>query len=211
MVERQRAQDGVFGPQPTLNVLCKFADVAAEPHPRAWFEGEFSAQFPGLDHYWQELSYGQISLAPVNVMGWYTLPRPWGAYVYGGADTDLYLLEEECLGRLPAAVDIDDYVMVNMMFNKDLGCCAWGGARDGTRLRTAPFRGHGRHLYQRLGRDELAGVWLRGGVGAVWLSGAAYHFLSQGEAGLDSGRAHLHGRAGQQPHGRGRTTGAAEA
>ena len=37
----------------------------------AWTAG---TSYPGLDHYWRELSYNQMNVTGSEVVGWYTLP-----------------------------------------------------------------------------------------------------------------------------------------
>ena len=36
--------------------------------------------YPGLDHYWREVSYNQMNVTGSNVVGWYTLPQPMSYY-----------------------------------------------------------------------------------------------------------------------------------
>lgn len=50
------AQPGLRGPQPFATILCKFADVPAEPDRVAYFERLLGSAYPGLDHYWREVS-----------------------------------------------------------------------------------------------------------------------------------------------------------
>jgi hypothetical protein len=118
------------GPQPFITILCKFADEDDEPKPLSFFEGLFGAAHPGLDDYWREVSYGQISLAGSRVVGWYTLPRPASAYRNEpAAMTDLDLLAGDCAAAADADVRFPDYVGVNLMFNETLDDAAWGGRK----------------------------------------------------------------------------------
>ena len=75
----------VIGSRPWISILCKFADVVYEPKPLSYFEDLFSNTYPGLDHYWREVSYNAVNLEGSNAVGWYTLPNPRSYYVY---DTD---------------------------------------------------------------------------------------------------------------------------
>ena len=116
------------GPQPFITILCKFADNDDEPKPPAFFEGLFGAAHPGLDDYWREVSYGQISLAGSRVVGWYTLPRPASAYRNEpAATTDLDLLAGDCTAAADADVNFPDYAGINLAFNGALDEAAWGG------------------------------------------------------------------------------------
>ena len=118
----------VSGPQPFITILCKFADNDNEPQPATYFEGLFGAAHPGLDDYWREVSYGQISLAGSRVVGWYTLPRPVSAYrKESTTTTDLDLLAIDCTAAADADVRFPDYAGINLMFNQFLDKAVWGG------------------------------------------------------------------------------------
>lgn len=67
---------GVFGPQPFVTVLCKFAGSHDEPFVSAYFDALLGDTAPGLGDYFREVSYGQISLQGSRTVGWYPLPRP---------------------------------------------------------------------------------------------------------------------------------------
>lgn len=125
--------NSVEGPQPWVSILCKFADVPAEPKPLSYFEGMYSSQYPGLDHYWQEVSYAIANVQSSDAVGWYTLPQPRSYYVYdmdgdGDLDLDFNRAAVDCTAAADADVYFPDFVGVNLMFNYDLDCCAWGGA-----------------------------------------------------------------------------------
>lgn len=131
---------GLAGSQPWVSVMCKFKDYAAEPHDLAYFEGMYSDLFPGLDHYWRQLSYDNIDLVGSDAVGWYTLPQPRSYYVYDNdGDGDLELdwgrAVDDCTLVADPDVYFPDFVGINLMFNADLDCCAWGGSwtvnRDG--------------------------------------------------------------------------------
>jgi hypothetical protein len=130
---------GVTGAQPWVNLLCRFADAAAvTPHPVSWFETLMGTAYPGLDHYWQELSYGQVDLTGTTVAGWYDLPRPRSHYVYdrngdGSEDLDWGRAVKDWTAVADADVVFPNFVGVNLMFNQNLDCCAWGGSSTLTR------------------------------------------------------------------------------
>jgi len=120
---------GLHGPQPFATVLCKFIDVPAEPDPVAYFEQLLGSAYPGLDHYWREVSYGAISLNGSTVMGWYFLPHPRSAYESGAPNlavptaaspVDLQRLAADCVAAAGGAVDWSRYVGLNLVFNADL-------------------------------------------------------------------------------------------
>jgi hypothetical protein len=64
------------------------------------------SSYPGMDHYWREVSYENINLAGSAVVGWYNLPQPRSYYVYdrdgdGDADRDDRLKNRAKSPRLP--------------------------------------------------------------------------------------------------------------
>jgi len=69
---------GITGVHPLAVVLCKFKDRTTEPHPRSYYDDEFTASGAGkqgLFDYWKAVSYGQLDLTGTVVKGWYTLDK----------------------------------------------------------------------------------------------------------------------------------------
>jgi M6 family metalloprotease-like protein len=123
----------VTGSRKVVTVLCRFSDSTnVTPHDKLWFETLMGGSYPGEDHYWQETSYDNINLAGSIVVGWYDLPHPQSYHVSNG-NADLTRLMLDCTGAADADVFFPDYDNVNLMFNQDIGCCAWGGAGGFTR------------------------------------------------------------------------------
>jgi hypothetical protein len=121
----------VIGSRPWISILCKFADVVYEPKPLSYFEDLFSNTYPGLDHYWREVSYNAVNLEGSNAVGWYTLPNPRSYYVYdtdgdGIDDLDWGRAADDCTAVADHDVYFPDYTGINLMFNATLDCCAWG-------------------------------------------------------------------------------------
>jgi len=125
----------VSGSQRWATVLCRFADsTGITPHPTTWFDTlMLGGSYPGMEHYWQELSYGQINLTGSFVVGWYNLPQPRTYYVYdrngdGSADLDLGRAARDCAAAADADVYFPSVIGINLVFNQNLDCCAWGGS-----------------------------------------------------------------------------------
>ena len=121
------------GPQPWVNVLCRFGDIPATPHPVSWFQAEMGTTYPGMDHYWRAASEDRINISGTTVVGWYDLPQPRSYYVYdqngdGTDDLDHARAAADCTAAADADVYYPDFVGINMMFNEVLDCCAWGGS-----------------------------------------------------------------------------------
>jgi hypothetical protein len=123
----------VTGPQPWVNILCKFADVADEPRSVSWIQGEMGSTAPGLDHYWRAASEDRINIGGTVTVGWYDLPQPRSYYVYdrdgdGVVELNHYRALQDCTGVADADVYFPDFVGINLMYNDRLDCCAWGGS-----------------------------------------------------------------------------------
>lgn len=118
--------EGVYGPQPWVSILCKFADNPAEPEDLNFFKQMYGQLYPGLDHFWRQNSYEKANLLGSNAFGWYDLPQPRSYYVHDG-----YLEFEKAASDCTEVADSDVYypnfVGVNLMFNDDLDGYAWGG------------------------------------------------------------------------------------
>ncbi len=118
---------GVSGSQPWINVTCRFSDYATEPHNVAFYGGLFSTSYPGLDNYWQQISSGLVNLSGTTTTStWFVLPYNRAHYLPGGS-ADLNALAQDCTAAADASVYFPNFVGINLMFNADLDCCAWGG------------------------------------------------------------------------------------
>lgn len=117
----------IGGSQPWVTLACKFADVAVEPQTLGYFETMLSNEPGRLDHYWREVSYGNIDIAGSVALGWFTLPHPRSHYVPEGGSADLDALFGDCAAVADSLVHFPDFVGVNLFFNDDLDGYAWGG------------------------------------------------------------------------------------
>jgi hypothetical protein len=132
---------GVNGSTPVINILCKFADIGDEPSDRNYFNSLVGTSYPGLDHYWRENSYNAVNLSGSVSTGWLTLPSPRAAYV--GTSANLGLLYTDCRQQaVNAGFSPSSFAMLNLMFNANLDCCAWGGSRGGERVTWMPPGGY---------------------------------------------------------------------
>ena len=117
-------QAAVTGSQAWVTILCRFADATdVTPHPVSWYEGMLGSSYPGLEHYWREVSYGTITdLAGSVVVGWYNLPRPRSYYLYidedGREDFETDRAVEDCTVVADADVFFPDFDGINLIFNQ---------------------------------------------------------------------------------------------
>ena len=113
----------VTGSQAWVTILCRFADATdVTPHPVSHYERMMGSSYPGLGHYWNEVSYGNINLAGSVVVGWYNLPRPQS--YYRGAESyefDHDKIAEDCTAAADADVFFPDFDGINLVFNRDFG------------------------------------------------------------------------------------------
>jgi M6 family metalloprotease-like protein len=122
-----------------VTLMCRFSDIATEQKPQSFFQGQYGTAIGQLDHYWQEVSYGQINLAGSQAYGWRSLPQPRSYYVTKDANgkdkADLGKLYTDCTTVFDPDVNfaVNGGVQgINMMFNGDLDGYAWGGGRCST-------------------------------------------------------------------------------
>jgi M6 family metalloprotease-like protein len=120
------------GPQPWVNVLCKFPDVLDEPKNLNYFNGLLSEEKPGLGHYWREASYDQVNILGSTSYGWYTLPETRAYYLDLTTSAMLTELFNDCTAAADSVVQFTDFVGINLMFNTELDGAAWGGSRYAT-------------------------------------------------------------------------------
>ncbi|HPW56686.1 MAG TPA: S-layer homology domain-containing protein [Thermoanaerobaculaceae bacterium] len=132
LIDAPAAPTAIIGVQPWVSIMCKFSDVATEPKGLAYFQNMFAYSFPGLDHYWRELSYGNANVAGSTAYGWFTLPQPRSYYIPSGGSAKLNELFNDCTAVADPSVNFAPFVGINLMFNGDLDGYAWGGARWAT-------------------------------------------------------------------------------
>ena len=108
----------VRGSQAWVTILCRFGGATGvTPHPQSHYEQLMRASYPGLDHYWKEVSYGNIpDLVGSKTVGWYNLPQPRSYYAPGTelADVDLDALLEDCTAAADANVFFPDFYGINL-------------------------------------------------------------------------------------------------
>jgi M6 family metalloprotease-like protein len=119
------------GPQPWVNILCRYNGNASEPRDIAYFNGLFGNSYPGLDHYWREVSYDAVNIAGTQTMGWYGLPRTRNQYLSDPRGL-LDALFDDCTAVADGDVDFRDFVGINLIFNDELDGFAWGGSQWAT-------------------------------------------------------------------------------
>ncbi len=136
--EEFQADAAVRGHQPVATILCRFADsTGAPPHNKGWFEklvGDgVDPTEPSIDHFWHEVSFGNMDLVGSRAFGWYKLPEPQSSYFTAAGKADLGKLADHCTQAADKVVSFPHYTTINLMFDRSLGGTAWGGWQPLTR------------------------------------------------------------------------------
>lgn len=120
------------GSQPWVNIICRFPDIPGAPHEASWYEPLFANTYPGLDHYWRQLSYNNIDLAGTTTLtNVYVLPQPRAYYVASSLKLDE--IAQDCTAAADPDVYFPSFAGINLMLNEVLNCCAYGGGTTLTR------------------------------------------------------------------------------
>ncbi len=116
------------GSQAWVTILCRFADATdITPHPVSHYEQLTGSSYPGLEHYWREVSYGNMDLTGSVVVGWYNLPHPKSYYASSQPaprnedfyDYDLVKTAKDCTAAADADVFFPDFAGFSVVFNQD--------------------------------------------------------------------------------------------
>ncbi len=117
-----------------VSLLCKFSDVVTEGQPFSYFDAMYGDAPGQLGHYWREVSSEAINLIGSRAYGgaggnsgWFTMIGPRSKYISPTRKVDLGLLFDDCTSVADPFVDFSNVDGINLMFNGEIGCCAWGG------------------------------------------------------------------------------------
>ncbi|MCY4388362.1 MAG: hypothetical protein OXC18_14820 [Desulfurellaceae bacterium] len=117
--------------QAWVTILCRFADATdVTPYPIGFYEGMMGASYPGLAHYWREVSDGNLpNLNGSVVVGWYNLPHPQSYYVTSQPaprvedgrlyDYDVEKTAADCAAAADADVFFPDFDGFHIVLNQD--------------------------------------------------------------------------------------------
>ncbi len=101
-----------------VTILVRFSDSAdVTPHPKEYYEGLMGSEYPGMDHYWRECSYGSLNLAGSTVVGWYNLPQPVSYYWSGSGSWNFGLMWDDATAAADPDIDFSQYDGVQICTN----------------------------------------------------------------------------------------------
>ena len=121
----QLSPQRIEGPKPWVSLLCKFHGHPEEPRDKSYFVEMYDSYYPGLDHCWNEVSYGYLDLEGSTAVGWFEMPEFSGSYSPGD-------LGRVCMDVADDFVYFPDFDGVNFMFNIEFDESSWGGSIDHT-------------------------------------------------------------------------------
>ena len=112
-----------------VTLLCNFADDPNQPFPPARYTALLGPTRPGMTHYFDEMSYGRLSLGGSVAVGWFTLPKPTTYYYPNGIfNAPLFdALLKDCVAAADASVDFTQYAGIVVQTNLGAGT-AYGGS-----------------------------------------------------------------------------------
>lgn len=125
-----RVHRNIVGNIPYISVLCSFPDADTSFKPASYFQRMYDDEYPMVGHFWEELSYGKVSLAGSGVAGPYPMPHPRPYYEDYGSIAD------DCLALADPEVDFSAYYGINLMLDMDYNNWSatggfWYGTLDG--------------------------------------------------------------------------------
>ena len=113
-----------------LTVLCRFSDsVGDPPHPVSYYDGLMGNTNPGVQHFWNELSLGQLNVVSTNIGQWFTMSNPMSAYDMTGSDWSAKhdQMAQDCIDAADPSFDFSPYDGLTMIFDRSYAGFALGG------------------------------------------------------------------------------------
>ncbi len=123
--------------KPWLNILCKFSDNITEPVDTVFVQNMFRNSFPFLEHYWKQVTFGNMDISGTQTVGWFILPKARNYYVVDES-VKFAELARDCKAVAGSSFNSDIYAGTNLYFNDDLGGPAMGGFIEGSRITWLP-------------------------------------------------------------------------
>ncbi len=113
-----------------VTVLCRFSDSTGDPpKPVSYFNGLMGNTNPGVQHYWNKVSLGQVNVVSTNIGQWFTMSNPMSAFNFGGTDpvAEHTRMAQDCIDAANPHFDFSPYDGLNMVFDREYVNGALGG------------------------------------------------------------------------------------
>ncbi len=124
-----------------LTILCRFSDsTGPPPHPPSYFDDLMGNAYPGVQHYWDQVSLGQVNVVSINIGQWITMSKPMSTYSINAYNRNMNLntqkdihnqMAQDCIDAADPSFDFSLYEGFNMIFDRPYVDFALGG---GTQL-----------------------------------------------------------------------------
>ncbi len=112
-------------------VLCRYSDsTGAPPRPPSYFDGLMGSVYPGVQHYWNQVSLGQFNVISTTIGQWFTMPHPRSAYDMRGSGRSRAKhkqVTQDCIDAADPWVDFSPYDGLNLIFDRRYENYARGG------------------------------------------------------------------------------------
>ncbi|MBI5929658.1 MAG: hypothetical protein HY862_10140 [Chloroflexi bacterium] len=121
-----------------INIMCSFNDIANPAYSQSYFNGLFSSSYPGINHYWNQISGGTVTInGTATTSTWVTLPNPRAYYFDPGTtsvgSTGRQNIFNQCIAAADPQVNFPSFSGINLMLNANMsstssayaygGCC----------------------------------------------------------------------------------------
>jgi hypothetical protein len=124
----RRASQPILGAQPFVTIGCRFADAVDEtPAPMSYFDALMGNDWPGMDHYFRQLSYGAANLSGSVTTTWFNLPKTAAEYTSEDGSLARDTFFEDCTGAADASVYFPNFSGINLLHNRPFDGYSWGG------------------------------------------------------------------------------------
>jgi len=114
----------ISGTHRYVTILVRYSDtVGITPFTSTFIQNLYTSTFPGLDHYFKELSYNQFSIAGSDVVGWINLSHPQSYYSSSttGWGVDWDKITADAIAAADSQVDYKNYYGINIIPNVLMG------------------------------------------------------------------------------------------
>jgi M6 family metalloprotease-like protein len=108
------------------NILCEFSDKDEHLHPKSYYQDLVGNEYGGMEHYWEDVSYGRMDLKIDEIYGWYRLPKPQRYYNNNEPWEVAERFYRHCLNAADKHLRLRDYYGFTFWANGKLQNRGWG-------------------------------------------------------------------------------------